>query len=129
MVHPGHENFFQQARSLAKKGTDPFLIVSLAREKNVKRIKGKLPTKSEQDRKQLLSSHDLIDKVVLGAVGDHIPHIVKENPDIIALGYDQTAYVEGLRSALKAAGLNAKVVRLKPFHPQKYKTSLLLRKD
>jgi FAD synthetase len=126
MVHPGHENFFVQARKLTKKNTEPYLIVSLAREKNVRRIKGKTPTQSEQDRKKLLSRHNLIDKVVLGAIGNHIPHIVKQNPDVIALGYDQTAYVQGLRTALSAAGLKTKIVRLKPFHPEKYKTSLLL---
>jgi cytidyltransferase-like protein len=36
-LHKGHLNFFKQARSLAK---NPYLIASVARDYNVKRIKG-----------------------------------------------------------------------------------------
>ena len=47
-VHKGHINFFKQARVLSK---NPYLIVSIARDKNVKKIKGKI---SLQDRKNLI---------------------------------------------------------------------------
>jgi FAD synthetase len=121
VVHPGHRNFFQQARSLAE---EPYLIVSVARDKNVARIKGKAPRRSETARAAALKKISIIDKVVLGADGNPLPHILKQKPDIIALGHDQTAYVRGLRSALKAAGLKTKIVRLKPFRRDKYKSSL-----
>jgi hypothetical protein len=35
-----------------------------------------------------------IHKVVLSGVKNHLPHIVRECPDIIALGYDQNFYVK-----------------------------------
>lgn len=122
MVHPGHESLFKQARALAE---DPYLIVSIARDSNVQRIKGKWPLRTEHVRKQLVKNHPLVDKAVTGGKNDHMPHIIKEKPDIIALGYDQTAYVRGLITQLKAAGLLTKVVRLKPYQPHKFKTSLL----
>ncbi len=122
MVHPGHRNFFTQARKLAQ---NPFLIVSLARDKNVLRIKGKKPVKSEKQRMGLVDKIRGVNKVVLGGSDNHMAHIIKEQPDIIALGYDQTAYVRGLRSELKRAGLKTKVVRLVPHKPHIYKTSLL----
>ncbi len=125
MVHPGHRHFFAQARKLAKKSTEPFLIVSLARDKNVLRIKKHLPKKSEKQRKAQMESVPEVDKVVLGAIGNHIPAIVRLKPDIIALGYDQSAYVKGLRTQLKYAGLAPKIVRLKSHKPHIYKTSLL----
>ncbi len=139
IIHPGHKHFFQQARSLARPGAQPksvesktsqaedraFLIVSLARDKNVQRIKGKAPVANERDRLARVRALKEVDKAVLGAIGDHIPHIVKEKPDVIALGYDQSAYVGGLRTALSKAGLKVKVVRMKPHLPNKYKTSLL----
>ena len=123
LIHPGHRHFFQQARSLAK---NSFLIVSLARDKNSTRIKGKIPSSGESDRLKRIKALPEVDKAVLGAIGDHIPHIVKERPEIIALGYDQSAYVGGLRSALAAAGLKVKIVRMKPHLPNKYKTSIIL---
>lgn len=130
MIHPGHKHFFAQARALvgsSKSAPRSFLIVSLARDKNVLRIKGKAATSKERKRLARVKALKEVDKAVLGAIGDHIPHIVKERPDVIALGYDQAAYVGGLRSALAKAGLKVKIVRMKPHLPNKYKTSLLTR--
>lgn len=122
MVHDGHRNLFQQARQLAKKVK---LIVSLAREKNVLRIKGRVPRKSEQQRLAQVRKLPEVDTAVLGGIRHHMPHIIRLKPDIIALGYDQRAYVTGLRAELKAAGLKTKVVRLNPYQAHKFKTSLL----
>ena len=47
-------------------------------------------------------------------------------PDIIALGYDQNGeYVENLAHDLQDIGLRARIVRLKPYKPEIYKTSKL----
>jgi FAD synthetase len=127
MVHPGHDHLFQQARLLAKKGTEPFLIVSIARDKNVAKIKGRLPKFTEKQRLEKVKNTLGVNKAILGALGNHIPPIVKINPDVIGIGYDQRAYVRGLRTALNQAGINPKIVRLKPHKPHLYKTSLLLK--
>lgn len=123
VLHKGHEHFFRQARKLAVR---PFLIVSVARDKNVARIKGRQPRRSERQRLKTVGEHPLVDLAVLGGAGDHIPHIVLQKPDIIALGYDQRDYIKGLKADLKKRGLDVKIVRLKPHKPHKYKTSLIL---
>lgn len=125
MIHDGHVRFFEQARQLAQ---NPFLVVSIARDRNVKKIKGRLPRKNEQARRRLVAKNSLVDQVILGGVYKHIPHIVKLRPDIIALGYDQTAYVGGLRKDLAKAGLRPKIARLKAYKPAVFKTSLLSNK-
>ncbi|MDP2789458.1 MAG: adenylyltransferase/cytidyltransferase family protein [bacterium] len=122
-LHPGHLNFFKQARGLT--GQKSFLIVSIARDKNVFRIKKKLPTLNEQKRMALLKKSSLADKVVLSGIKNYLSHILKERPDIIALGYDQRAYVKNLQKDLEDRGLSVKIVRLKPYKKQIYKTSLL----
>lgn len=122
MIHKGHRHFFMQARSLSN---NPKLIVSLARAKNVERIKGRAPRRTDAERLAAIKQLPEVDQAVLGGVREHLPHIVRIAPDIIALGYDQTAYVAGLKRELKAAGLATKVIRLQPFEPEKYKTSLL----
>lgn len=121
-LHIGHLNFLWQARKLAK---NPFLIVSIARDKNVFKIKGKLPFFPEKKRIILVKKCRLVDKVVLSDIKNHIPHIVKENPDIIALGYDQKFYVKNLKKDLKNKGVLVKIVRLKPFKEKVYKNHLL----
>ncbi len=122
MVHEGHKNLFQQARTLAK---NPFLIVSLARDVNVKRIKNKFPENSERKRLSVIKKQVEVDQAVLGSLSDYIAHIVKYKPDIIALGYDQKAYTQKLKSNLRNAGLNCEVVRMKSYKPRMYKTSIL----
>ena len=123
MVHEGHEDLFRQARSLAK---EPYLIVSVARDKNVQKIKGKSPRNSEIERRNVLAVHPLIDEAILGDEEGYIEHIKKAMPDIIALGYDQTGgYVDGLENDLTKAGLSVKVVRLKAHEPERLKTSKL----
>ncbi len=121
-VHKGHLNFFKQAKKIAPRS---FLIVSIARDKNVFKIKGELPEQDEKRRMVLVKKNKMIDKVVLSGVKNHLPHIIKERPDIIALGYDQKAYVKNLRKELKNKGLLVKTVRLKPFKEKIYKNQLL----
>ena len=121
-VHKGHLAFFKQARGLAE---NPYLIISIARDKNVHKIKNIQPVFSEKERMALIKKSALVDKAVLGGIKDHVPHIVKEKPDIIALGYDQSAYVKNLKKDLKNKGLLVKIVRLKPYKEHIYKNSLL----
>src|SRR3989344_4823703 len=118
ILHKGHLHFFKQARALALR---PFLIVSIARDINVKRIKGRLPELSQGQRLKAIKKLRLVDKVILGGLKKHIPHIIKQKPDIIALGYDQKAYVRHLKFALKKEGLSPQLVRLRPFWPKVYK--------
>jgi FAD synthetase len=121
-LHKGHLNFFKQAKGLMK---NSFLIVSIARDKNVFKIKGNYPNLSEEARITLLEKCKLIDKVVLSGTKNHIPHIVKVKPDIIALGYDQKNYTKDLKKDLKNKGILVKIVRLKPFKQKIYKNHLL----
>lgn len=121
-VHKGHIDFFKQARGLSSK---PFLIVSIARDKNVIKIKKDKTDFSEKERMNLVKECKLVDKVVLSGSGDHIPHILKEKPSIIALGYDQKAYVKNLKKDLENKGILVKIKRLKPYKEHIYKNHLL----
>jgi FAD synthetase len=121
-LHQGHLNFFKQAGNLMK---NSFLIVSIARDENVFKIKGEYPNLKERTRASLVRKCALVDQVVLSGVKDHIAHITKVHPDIIALGYDQKAYVKNLKKDLKNKGILVKVVRLKSFKPKIYKNHLL----
>lgn len=124
IIHKGHLNFFWQARKLAPR---PFLIVSVARDVNVKQIKGRLPTNLEKLRLGNIKKLKAVDKAVLGGVKDYIAHILRQKPAVIALGYDQSAYTRGLKTKLMEKGLRPTVVRLKPYKPHVYKSSFFKR--
>ena len=121
-LHLGHLNLFKQARGLAK---NSFLIVSVARDINVKKIKKIKTDFTERQRMNLIKKTKLADKVVLGGLNDHVAHILKEKPEIIALGYDQRNYVKNLKADLKKKGLLVTIKRLKPYKAHIYKNHLL----
>jgi len=122
VLHKGHLHFFKQARALSR---NPYLIVSVARNINVKKIKGREPKNSEKKRLTIVRASKLVDKAVLGGLKNHIPHILKEKPKIIALGYDQKTYVSNLKKDLTKRGLNVKIKRLKAYKRNLYKSSIL----
>ena len=124
IVHPGHENLFEQARSLAE---HPYLIVSVGRDEVVERIKGLRPRNSEEERRAVLALHPLVDEAMVGDRDGYLDHIKTAKPDIIALGYDQKGYyVDTLEHDLSAAGLSTKIARLKAHKSEEYKTSKLI---
>ncbi len=124
IIHPGHEDFFRQARALA---ADPYLIVSVARDSVVARVKGSAPRRAEAARRALLEAHDLVDEAILGDARGNIEHIVAAQPDVIALGYDQQGeFVDSLEEDLSARDLATKIVRLAAHKPEVYKTSKLV---
>ncbi|MBI2356349.1 MAG: adenylyltransferase/cytidyltransferase family protein [Candidatus Doudnabacteria bacterium] len=115
LLHPGHVDFLKQAKKLGD-----YLVVSVARDANVRKVKRHKTSQSEKTRTAALKKLPFIDKVVLGGLKNPWPHIRKEKPDVIALGYDQMPYVS--MNQLKKI---AKVVRLKAFRPSIYKSSQL----
>ena len=125
MIHAGHEDFFRQARAL---DPEPYLIVSVARDKVVERIKGERPRRGENERLEDVVNHPGVDDALLGDEEGHMRHIRAVSPDIVALGYDQAGeYVDHLEEELRAAYLPTEVIRLKPYQPEMYKTSKLSR--
>ena len=125
VLHKGHLHFFMQAQKLS---SNTFLIVSLARDENVKAIKGRQPLFKLRDRMAAVKKTGLAQRVVAGALKNYLGHIVHEKPDIIALGYDQSEYIDGLLEKLKKRGLHVRIFRLKPYKPHVYKSSLVKRR-
>src|SRR4051812_28600039 len=117
LLHPGHISFFNQAKKLGD-----FLIISVARDANVKKVKGKLPIFGEKKRLEHIKQLKIANKVILGGINDPWPHIKKEKPYIIALGYDQKDYIDNLKEQLQKHKLRIKVVRLKAFRPEVFKS-------
>lgn len=119
-LHEGHLDFFRQAKA---RGTR--LVVVVARDTTVEEVKGHTPTEGELRRLEEVKKSDFVDQALLGHRGDKYRIVEEVRPDIIALGYDQNAFVSSLEEELVKRNLKAKIVRLEPYHPEKYKSSLL----
>jgi FAD synthetase len=121
LLHPGHIHFLRQA---SRYGDE--LIVVVARDSTVKGIKGSAPVDNENERAGNVGRLEFVDKVVLGSKGSRKHDIIKEvRPDVLCLGYDQRSFTDGLQERLEGMGIKAKIVRLKAYKPNKFKTSLI----
>jgi glycerol-3-phosphate cytidylyltransferase-like family protein len=131
IFHKGHENFLQQAKKCglpadAGRGQGDFLVVVVARDETVQKVKKHKTKNDERKRLLVIKNSNLADKVILGNLGDKYAVIKKYKPDVIALGYDQKSFTGELKEKLKALGLDkTRIIRLKSYYPKKYKSSLL----
>lgn len=120
ILHLGHIHLLNKAKEYGD-----VLLVVVARNKNVEKIKGQEPLHDENERKLILENLKMIDKVVFG-YEDDVYEVIKEyQPDTIALGYDQKVFVDELEDAITRYGLSATIVRLPPFYPEKYKSQIM----
>ncbi|MBE0426271.1 MAG: FAD synthase [Nitrospirae bacterium] len=113
-LHPGHIDFLKQAKALGDE-----LLVIVARDENVERLKGLKP-EHEDYRKVNMEETGIPDLVILGYLDKDPISILKElSPDVVALGYDQRVTEDDIKAVLP----DCKVVRLNPFYPEKFKSS------
>ncbi|MFH1408728.1 MAG: adenylyltransferase/cytidyltransferase family protein [Nanoarchaeota archaeon] len=117
ILHPGHQDLFRQAK---KHGET--LIVLVARDATVEKVKGRPPRNNEHQRLLTVYNEPLVDEAVLGSK-DEVYAFLEKKPDVICIGYDQEAFVEGLKNAIENKGLSIKIVRLQPYEPEKWKSS------
>jgi FAD synthetase len=119
-LHPGHINFFEQAKKLGDR-----LTAVVARDATVNEVKGHFPKRSELLRLKAVKQCKLVDEAMLGNIGNPYEIIKKIRPDIIALGYDQTSFTANLESELKKAEISAKIARLNPYKPEIHHSSII----
>ncbi len=119
-LHAGHENLFVQARKLGDE-----IITIISRDNTVRKIKGEFPDHHEKDRLKTLEDTGWSDIVILGDNKDKTKVIRNYRPDVIALGYDQFAFTYRLEKFLMDLKMDTKIVRLSPYRPDMYKSSII----
>ncbi len=117
VVHPGHVHMLTEAKSYGD-----YLVVVIARDATVAEVKKHSTLHSETTRLKHIEALGIADKVRLGNLGDKFKVIAEEEPDIVALGYDQKVPIDKLSAAIDD---HVKIVRLSPFKPEIYKSSKL----
>ncbi len=118
-LHPGHVAFLRQLRELGDE-----LLVVVARDQNVKKLKGHSPRQPETERLAAVRETGLADQAVLGNLNDFYQCLLDHRPDVIGLGYDQAANLKEIQKRLP----RVKLIRLKAFKPDTYKSSLLAKR-
>ena len=121
ILHEGHKHYLKEAKSYGD-----YLIVIIARDKNILRFKGQKPKHDENYRLEQIKKLDFVDEAVIGHKDDILKVLEEFKPDVICLGYDQsTIQEEKLKQELEKRNLKAEIVRAKPFQEHIYKSSKL----
>ncbi|MCE7741261.1 MAG: adenylyltransferase/cytidyltransferase family protein [Candidatus Heimdallarchaeota archaeon] len=121
ILHIGHLFTLEQARFLGDA-----LVVVMATDKNVKRLKNRLPANSMDDRSRVLESVKNVDAVIKGSETDFMSTVDFIDPDIIALGYDQAEEERALYEDISARGhSHVKIIRLQKHVPGKSTTKIM----
>ena len=124
-IHDGHLHFINEA----KKHGD-HLVAVVARDSVVEELKGKLPEETEVERIESLLKIPEIDFVLLGDPHISTYNVLKEvKPDIIFLGYDQTALKKDLDKKIKTKELSEMEIIVGVSHKPDELHSSIIKKD
>ncbi|HTY74400.1 MAG TPA: adenylyltransferase/cytidyltransferase family protein [Candidatus Nanoarchaeia archaeon] len=111
LLHLGHVKFLEEAKKYG--GKDAKLVVVIARDKTVEKTKGRRPVVPESERRMLVESLKVVDQAVLGSENFNLGEMINAiNPDVIALGYDQTSMEKRVEKFVAENGLNIKVIQV-----------------
>ena len=110
LLHLGHVRFLEEAKRAG--GEDAKLIVVIARDSTVEKMKGRKPIMSEDQRRALVESLKVVDQAVLGYEDLDIGEVIgKIKPDVIVLGYDQAEMEAEVKDCVAEHKLPVQVVK------------------
>lgn len=122
LLHLGHLRFLEESKR--KGGPKAKLVVVVARDKTVRRRKGRGPIYPEDQRRELVSALRVVDKAILGHEEFDLLGILKEvKPDIVCVGYDQREIGRAVSDLVQQQGLPIRVIRIRRFGPIGFNSS------
>lgn len=121
-LHPGHISFLEQAAQLGDE-----LVVAVARDSVVLRLKNKIPHQDEETRRRAIAQLATVTDALLGdsILGSYEIFNIHQ-PDIICLGYDQHWLLQDLQDRMAHGGIAPiKLIMMRPHESARFHTSLL----
>ncbi len=110
LLHLGHVHYLTEAKKLGDE-----LVVVVATDKSVTKRKH-APIMAQEMRRALVAALKPVDHAVIGHPEDHYKTVESQNPDVIALGYDDYHRADEIRAELARRGLDhVEVVRMPKF--------------
>ena len=126
LLHLGHVKFLEEAKKAGGKKAE--LLVIVARDSTVQKMKGRKPVMPENQRRALVEALRIVDEAVLGLEDFDIGEVIERvKPDVIALGYDQEDMEKRVCEYVNKHGLGVKVVRVGKFANDELSSSSQIR--
>jgi FAD synthetase len=119
IIHPGHIYTLNAAKALGD-----VLIVVIATDNTVVKMKKKMPLHNQEQRQELVNSLTMVDLSLIGQEDDIFKTVKLVKPQIIALGYDQVHQEKFIVDGCKKIGLDTTVARLQSPIPESSSTKI-----
>ena len=114
LLHYGHIRFLEEAKRQG--GPDSRLLVIVARDETVRRLKGRAPIIPEDQRRALVEALKVVDEALRGYEEMDLEAVIEKiRPDIITVGYDQDEIARQTRRIGEEKGLKLRVVKIGRF--------------
>ena len=114
LLHYGHIRLLEEAKKLG--GSDSILVVIIARDETVRRLKGRGPVIPEDQRRAVVEALKMVDEALLGYEDMDMASVIERvKPDIIAVGYDQNEIEGEARRVIVEENLDIRIERLERF--------------
>ena len=105
LLHYGHIRYLEEAKKTG--GPDAYLIVIVARDETVRKLKGIDPTIPEDQRRAVVEALNVVDEALLGYEEMDLIRVIEQvKPDVVVMGHDQKsikAQVEKVNKVLNAS--------------------------
>lgn len=122
LLHPGHIYFLEQSRALGDE-----LVVLVTNDVVAKRTKKKMLF-DQESRRHLVAALACVDQAIIPTETEPTRYyrtVLEINPDIIALGYDQTFTEQKLAQELAKYGWHGQIVRIDKYPDADISSTLL----
>jgi len=114
LIHYGHIRFLEEAKKAG--GKDSKLVVIVARDETVKRLKGSPPVIPEDQRRAIVESLEVVDEALLGFEDLDLTRVIQQlKPEIIVVGHDQGYICDQLNKIKKVLEMDFKITKIEKF--------------
>lgn len=114
LLHYGHIRYLEEAKKTG--GSNARLVVIVARDETVRRLKGSDPIIPEDQRRAVIEALKVVDEALLGFEDLDLDRVLQQiKPDIVVVGHDQEAIKAQVEKINKARELDIKIVQISQF--------------
>ena len=114
LLHYGHIRYLEEAKKTGE--PDARLVVIVARDETVRRLKGSDPIIPEDQRRAVIEALRVVDEALLGFEDLDLDRVLQQvKPDIVVVGHDQGAIKNQVEKINKAREMRIKIVQISQF--------------
>lgn len=114
LLHYGHIRYLEEAKKAG--GQDARLVVIVARDETVRRLKGHPPIIPEDQRRAVIEALKVVDEALLGHEEMDLIQVIEQvKPDIVVMGHDQQGIKAQVEKVNKVLNADIEIVQLKQF--------------